>query len=403
MKRVVIFFAGIFRKNKLFLLCILLFGCATMQTQIPSELRIEIRDENDKPRKNFSYMEEQVTDLDGYGENRKTNEDGIAYINIHDRPKTIFIRLWFDESKSEQQDGLNIVDQKLNQALKCIYDGKIGVALTLCKEVLSLEPKNILALMRLGSAYWGVGNTSKARIAWRQALKYDPGNDQMLKFLEMKEKKEPACSDFEVESEIQTEYEYGREIRLYKPYVVEYEIFVANNELSIKRSDFIFEVTKNDSKSLPDSLAIRKILIEGENIFSVTVSESKMQSDKNKSIAIEEQKKEKERLKRTAEEQKIKEKEEKKYWDNLEINLVKIVKEFHRIELLVSKLEYELSYYTLSKDMSAKQQEIINYRYKLTEMSTSMSQLIGDYINKFGSEAFRDMTIKNNIQFILNE
>ena len=90
--------------------------------------------------------------------------------------------------------GLNMVEQKLQQALEYIYDGKFVSAITLCEEVLDLEPRSVLGLMRLGSAYWAMGNSPKARGVWREALKYDPRNDQLLKFLEMKEKGTPGAA-----------------------------------------------------------------------------------------------------------------------------------------------------------------------------------------------------------------
>lgn len=90
--------------------------------------------------------------------------------------------------------GLNLIEQKLQQALEYIYDGKFVSAITQCEEVLDLEPRSVLGFMRLGSAYWAMGNTSKARGAWREALKYDPKNEQLLKFLQMKEKGAPGAA-----------------------------------------------------------------------------------------------------------------------------------------------------------------------------------------------------------------
>ena len=37
--------------------------------------------------------------------------------------------------------------------------------------------------MRLGSAYWAMGDFDKAKSVWRDALRYDPNNVQIREFL----------------------------------------------------------------------------------------------------------------------------------------------------------------------------------------------------------------------------
>ena len=59
--------------------------------------------------------------------------------------------------------GINIVDQKLQEALELIYGRKYVDAVSLCMEVLELESGSVLALMRMGSAYWAMGHTDKAK------------------------------------------------------------------------------------------------------------------------------------------------------------------------------------------------------------------------------------------------
>ncbi|MBN2408008.1 MAG: tetratricopeptide repeat protein [Elusimicrobia bacterium] len=83
--------------------------------------------------------------------------------------------------------GINIVNQKLQEALEFIYDGKYVGAVTVCKEVLELEPRNALAMARMGSAYWAMGHTKSAKDVWKEALRYDPDNKEIKKFLEMDE------------------------------------------------------------------------------------------------------------------------------------------------------------------------------------------------------------------------
>lgn len=82
--------------------------------------------------------------------------------------------------------GMTLVNRKLQQALENIYDGKYVQAIAECNTVLELEEDNVLALSRLGSAYWAMGNLEKARKSWQEALKYEPNNLQLLEFLKEK-------------------------------------------------------------------------------------------------------------------------------------------------------------------------------------------------------------------------
>ncbi len=94
----------------------------------------------------------------------------------------------FPKVASEQNllPGINLVEQRLQEALELIYDKKYVGAISRCNEVLELEPRNVLALARKGSAYWAMGQEDMARKIWRKALKYDPGNKQLIKFIGMK-------------------------------------------------------------------------------------------------------------------------------------------------------------------------------------------------------------------------
>ncbi len=79
--------------------------------------------------------------------------------------------------------GMTLVQRKLQQSLENIYDGKYVQAIAECNTVLELEEDNVLALLRLGSAYWAIGDFEKARSVWQEALKYDPDNMQIKEFL----------------------------------------------------------------------------------------------------------------------------------------------------------------------------------------------------------------------------
>lgn len=81
--------------------------------------------------------------------------------------------------------GMNLVEQKLYSALKNIYNARYDLAIIECNEVLDLEPRNVLAMTRLGSAYYALGKKDKGIEVWREALKYDPGNRDILEFMKI--------------------------------------------------------------------------------------------------------------------------------------------------------------------------------------------------------------------------
>ncbi len=130
-----------------------------------------------------------------YG-NAKTSLNSIRYASqLWPRDKaitslrTVVEREFSDLAESEQMvPGINLTDLKLQQALELIYGQKYVAAVSLCMEVIDIEPNNVLALMRMGSSYWAMGRTEKAKKVWMQALEYDPDNEQLLEFLKMKKK-----------------------------------------------------------------------------------------------------------------------------------------------------------------------------------------------------------------------
>jgi cytochrome c-type biogenesis protein CcmH/NrfG len=52
-----------------------------------------------------------------------------------------------------------------------------------CNLVLELEPKNVLALKRLGSAHFAMGRKDKAREAWEMALAISPKDSELKGFI----------------------------------------------------------------------------------------------------------------------------------------------------------------------------------------------------------------------------
>ena len=79
--------------------------------------------------------------------------------------------------------GMTLVDQKLYRALNYLYEDRSDLAIVECQEVLELEPNNALALSRLGSAYYVIGQKEKAKGLWLRVLEIEPENKEVLEFL----------------------------------------------------------------------------------------------------------------------------------------------------------------------------------------------------------------------------
>ncbi|MDD4004817.1 MAG: hypothetical protein PHW69_06390 [Elusimicrobiaceae bacterium] len=95
------------------------------------------------------------------------------------------IRREFPDVAAKQKilPNMTLVEQRLQEALEFMYEDKNISAITLCQEVLDLDPENVLALTRMGSAYWGMGYDDAARSAWKKALVLDPNNADLKQFI----------------------------------------------------------------------------------------------------------------------------------------------------------------------------------------------------------------------------
>ncbi len=78
---------------------------------------------------------------------------------------------------------MNIIDQYLFAALNHIYEGRYDLAIQECTVVVELQPRNILAWKRLGSAYYAIGKKDKARETWERALKIAPDDAELKQFI----------------------------------------------------------------------------------------------------------------------------------------------------------------------------------------------------------------------------
>ena len=79
--------------------------------------------------------------------------------------------------------GITIIDQLLQDALDFIRSGRFIQAISTLQKVLQLEPDNIPALTRMGSAYWAMEKKDIARKNWQKVLELDPENKEVIQFL----------------------------------------------------------------------------------------------------------------------------------------------------------------------------------------------------------------------------
>jgi tetratricopeptide (TPR) repeat protein len=82
--------------------------------------------------------------------------------------------------------GITVIDQKLQSALSDIYDAKYDRAIIECNDVLDLEPGNVTAMKRAGSAYYALGSKQKAVEIWKKACAIAPDDPELQKFSKMK-------------------------------------------------------------------------------------------------------------------------------------------------------------------------------------------------------------------------
>ena len=79
--------------------------------------------------------------------------------------------------------GMKLLEYKHHVALHQIYDGKHHLAVITLNEILALEPSDLMALKRLGSANYSLGRLEEARAAWSAAQKLAPADKTLEHFL----------------------------------------------------------------------------------------------------------------------------------------------------------------------------------------------------------------------------
>jgi len=105
-----------------------------------------------------------------------------------DRPEILRLRRLIETNHPEIEpphipNGVSFVENKLQLTLEAIYEGRYLSAVNECTDVIDLEPRNVLAMTRLGSAYFAMNEREKARQIWTKALQVDPNNTELKRFL----------------------------------------------------------------------------------------------------------------------------------------------------------------------------------------------------------------------------
>lgn len=95
----------------------------------------------------------------------------------------------FKAEYAKPVSGMSLVDQKLYETLIAFRKKDYSKVIEVCEEVLILEPNNVLAFKRLGSAFFALGDKEKAIQTWRRALRIAPDDNlrQMIKEIEQQQ------------------------------------------------------------------------------------------------------------------------------------------------------------------------------------------------------------------------
>ncbi len=114
-----------------------------------------------------------------YLEKDPTNEKLLQVLNKIEKEA----REKITERADQKKKGFSYIDQKLYDALQSIYDAKYDKAIILLQEVLDLDPQNIEAMKRLGSAFFLIEQKAQAKEVWSRAMELDPSDQVIQQYL----------------------------------------------------------------------------------------------------------------------------------------------------------------------------------------------------------------------------
>ncbi len=72
---------------------------------------------------------------------------------------------------------------RMKQGVDAVYQRRFPAAAEALRDALWLEPGNAMAWTRLGSAYFAMGDKSRAGVAWKKALEINPADEKLKAFM----------------------------------------------------------------------------------------------------------------------------------------------------------------------------------------------------------------------------
>lgn len=115
-----------------------------------------------------------------YLEKDPTNEKLLMLLNKIEKEA----REKLTERVDQKKLGFSYIDQKLYDALQSIYDAKYDKSIVLLQEVLDLDPQNVEAMKRLGSAFYLIEQKAQAKEVWQRAMELDPADTVIQQYLQ---------------------------------------------------------------------------------------------------------------------------------------------------------------------------------------------------------------------------
>jgi len=180
---------------------------------IPQETRVER--EAELIRSSVSYYIEDkpkkaITTLQYASELSPKNKEIPRLLNVVKREYPAIAE------QEKISEGMTLAEQKMYRALNYLYEDRSDLAIVECQEVLELEPNNTLALSRLGSAYYVIGQKEKAKELWLKVLQIEPENKEVLESLRKEGVVPPKSKAKALPKEEETKKEFEKSLDYYR-------------------------------------------------------------------------------------------------------------------------------------------------------------------------------------------
>ncbi|MFC1477988.1 hypothetical protein ACFL57_00835 [Candidatus Margulisiibacteriota bacterium] len=113
--------------------------------------------------------------LNGYNQRAVNKLEYAVYLQPEQNPIAKALLTELKQTADEEElGGKDIVGEKLQESLVLFYSSKFKEVIDVCDEVIQLEPQNIDAHLRKGSAHFMRVEEEEAIEAWKRALEIDP-------------------------------------------------------------------------------------------------------------------------------------------------------------------------------------------------------------------------------------